>query len=129
MLFILWAPRERKANIKAVVFIFIISLTAYIYAFASGEASDIKEGKGSHIEIKLVENDTVLKSTLLGTSANFLFAYDYENKQARIFYLESIESIAHVSNAYKKEDSLPQLKLDIEDSEQTKSPVSTDVDK
>lgn len=124
-LFILWAPQKRNTNIKVTFLAVVVSLSAYIYAFANLEASDIKQGQGSQIEIKLVEGSTRLKSTLLGTSSNFLFAYDPENDKSKIFYLESIESITHVSNIGKKDQTSPQLKQNVETTEKPSSPAAT----
>lgn len=70
-----------------------ISVLAYIFLFADIEASAVKSGNGTKVSIVLSDQDTPIKTTLLGTSVNYVFTYDHKAKEATIFYVEAIKSI------------------------------------
>lgn len=90
---IFWGPRKRRANIRTTYFIISFSLVVYVMAFASREAEDVKKGEGSMVEITFADNTPPIKTTLLGTTSNYIITYDHKLGESTVYYVEAIQSI------------------------------------
>jgi hypothetical protein len=78
-----------------------LALITYIYSFATWEAEAIKQGEGTHLEITLADNDVPVKTSLLGTSVNYVFTYDPVKDEAIVYFQESIKAIKNVPAGHK----------------------------
>ncbi|WP_100657263.1 hypothetical protein [Alteromonas flava] len=101
LLFVFWAPKKRKNNLRLTFVMGVLSLGAYIWFFANNEAEDIKSGGGSKVTIVVSDSDAKT-TTLLGVSSYFLFTYDETAQDAKIYSIEAVESLQYLSE--KSED-------------------------
>ncbi|MAG76748.1 MAG: hypothetical protein CL811_08305 [Colwelliaceae bacterium] len=90
---VFWAPKKRRANIRTTYFTIALSLVIYVVTFAWLEAKDVKNGAGSMVEVTFADNTPPIKTTLLGTTSNYVITYDYKLGESTVFYVESIQSI------------------------------------
>ena len=90
---VLWTPKRKKANIKVTLLITTLCLCVFIVSFARLEASGIEKGQGPFVEISLGDDQEAVKSTLLGTTINYVFTYDHVSNESMIFAVESIQSM------------------------------------
>jgi tRNA-binding EMAP/Myf-like protein len=105
----IYAPKKRKTNIVVVLVSLVICLISYIVIFASLEAIEIKDDeRGEKVEIVLADNNEVIKTTLLGTTANYVFTYNHGAEESVIYYVESIKMLKALSNETLKEESEPE---------------------
>ncbi len=93
--FVVWAPRRRTANLKTTSFFVVFSLIAYIYFFATNEATNIRSGESAKIELTLADKNEKTTTALLGTSVNYVFTYDHIAQKSVVYYVESVKSIAN----------------------------------
>lgn len=90
---IFWGPKKRKANIRTVYFIISACLVIYVFVFASQEAKEVKKGEGSMVAITFADNTPPIKTTLLGTTSNYVITYDHKLGESTAYYVEAIHSI------------------------------------
>lgn len=110
---ILWAPKKRNPNFKITAVTVTICLLAYIFVFASLEAKDLKSGQGTIVEIALTDNKTVVNTTILGTSINYVFTYNSDTKESVIYAVESVKTIKkRVKQKPTKDPAAVEVKLD-----------------
>ncbi len=90
---VFWAPKKRKANIRATFTVIVLALVAYVFVFSLNEARHIKEGRGSQVAITFADEADILETTLLGTTTNFVLTYDDSSGESAVYYIEAIKSI------------------------------------
>lgn len=90
---ILWAPKKRNPNFKITAATVTICLASYIFVFASHEAEYLKSGQGTIVEIALADDTTIVNTTLLGTTINYVFTFNSDTKESVVYAVESIKTI------------------------------------
>lgn len=112
---ILWAPKKRNPNFKITAATVTISLATYIFVFALHEAEDLKSGQGTIVEIALADDTTVVNTTLLGTTINYVFTFNSDTKESVIYAVESVKTIKkHIKPKPTKDPAAVEVKLDIQ---------------
>lgn len=90
----LWAwygsPRYRFVNNFAA----LLMVLSFIFAFASKQAIDTREGAGKLVDVTFTDSTVETTSTLLGTTGQFVFLYDVEIERVHIHPLEAIHAIS-----------------------------------
>lgn len=101
-----WGPKKRKANIRTTYLIISFSLVIYVIAFASQEAKEIKQGEGSMVAITFADNTPPIKTTLLGTTSNYVITYDHKLGESTAYYVEAIQSIKKLKSEVNSSEKL-----------------------
>lgn len=97
VMLILWTPKDQNLNRRIAVVTIGASLVAYTFFFAKIEAADLKDEREEMVEIVLVDSKESLQVLLIGTSLNYVFAYDFTTEKSMVYYVESIQSITNLT--------------------------------
>ncbi|MDM7859404.1 hypothetical protein QTP81_02140 [Alteromonas sp. ASW11-36] len=104
---ILWTPKDQQLNRRIATVTIGLSLVAYTFFFAKIEATDLKEEREEMVEIVLVDSEEPLQVLLIGTSLNYVFAYDFTTQKSMVYYVESIQSITNLTLELDEPDDAP----------------------
>lgn len=82
-------PAYRRVSLlQAFIFVFI-----FLFVHAYIKAEQTYSGKGTRVELRLLERDVRYDRILLGTTNQFLFVYDPERQKVSVYPNEAVESI------------------------------------
>jgi len=82
-------PGYRRVSLfQAFIFVFI-----FIFVHAYVKAEQTYSGKGTRVELRLLERDVRYDRILLGTTNQFLFVYDPQRQRVSVYPNEAVESI------------------------------------
>ncbi|MEE9142825.1 MAG: hypothetical protein V3U59_08935 [Gammaproteobacteria bacterium] len=91
------SPRYRRINFIALVVLVVV----YIWLFASLAARDVYEGFGNRVTVKLADDTTTNDAVLLGTTIQFLFLFDPDQRSLAIHPHENVQTITFRAPASK----------------------------
>jgi len=82
-------PGYRRVSLfQALVMLFV-----FVFLHAYVKAEKTYSGKGTRVELRLLERDVRYDRILLGTTNQFLFVYDPERQLVSVYPNEAVESI------------------------------------
>ncbi|MCH9693131.1 MAG: hypothetical protein K0U72_01360 [Gammaproteobacteria bacterium] len=84
------SPRYRMVNNFTALFMVLV----FIYSYATAQARDVKAGEGKTVNVEFSDGEASVRSTLLGTTGQWVFLYEPDLRAVDIHPVESIHSIS-----------------------------------
>lgn len=101
MLIALYTPKRREEALAFMLGTFVLYSFIFVFWYSDWKAEQVKEGKGINILISTESGPQPTSMLLLGSTTNFVVAYDMESEKANIIPIDKLEYIQPVKPILK----------------------------